>query len=287
MTELQAREALGGVGLEPGRVTRLEGGWAYWTFDLDGEAIARFPRDGEISRAAERELRLLPELGPAVSFRVPAPSHRGSFDGMPFFVYPKIPGRPLGEADRSPAVRRRLAGMLRELHGFSAERARELLGAEPTVGGWRRYYERLWPAVRDLALPALDPGLAREVERAYDDFVHGELSFPCCLVHFDLGPSHVLIDETAGLPTGIIDFESAWVGDPLVDCFWVGRVVAGSGWRELFGDRDLGPDIERRAWFYNWMGAIHAVMHGVREGDAEEIAAAVAGVRSRFADRAL
>lgn len=285
MSELGVREALRGVGIEPARVTPIGGGWAYWTFDLDGAAIARFPRDAGIARAADRELRLLPELGRGVSFRVPAPTHRGSLDGWTFFVYPRIPGRPLAASDRSPGVLQRVSEMLRELHAFSAHRAAELLGTEATVQGWRRYYEDLWPAVRDEALPALDTALAGDVERAYGDFVRGELSFPCRLVHFDLGPSHVLIDEADGLPTGIIDFESAWVGDPVVDYLWLGRELAGSGWRDLAGDLDLGRGVERRAWFYTWMGAIHAVIHGVREHDADEIAVAVAGVRQRFEAR--
>lgn len=282
MNERQARQALEVLGIRPRRVRRLEGGWAYWTFDLDGAAIARFPRDAQTARAAERELRLLPELARALSFQVPVPSHRGRLDGATFFVYPKIQGRALSGEDRSPAVLRRISDMLRELHAFPAGRAAELLGAEATVRGWRRYYEDLWPAVRDRALPALEGGLARDVERAYGDFVRGELVFPSCLVHFDLGPSHVLIDEATGLPTGIIDFESAWVGDPVVDYLWLGREIAGSGWRNLAAARDLGPGVERRAWFYSWMGAIHAVLHGVREGDPAETAAAARGVRQRF-----
>jgi aminoglycoside phosphotransferase (APT) family kinase protein len=37
------------------------------------------------------------------------------------------------------------------------------------------------------------------------------------LVHNDLGPEHVLVDEETTLPIELIDFESAWVGDPAID----------------------------------------------------------------------
>ena len=282
MNESEARQALRDLAIEPREMVRIEGGWAYWTFELDGALIARFPRDARTARACERELRLLPALGRAVSFKVPLPSHRGWYRGAPFFVYRKIPGRALAPTDRSPEVLRRIADMLGELHAFPTGRASELLGAEATERGWRRYYEALWPAVRDQALPALDGALARDVSRAYLDFLAVELSFPVSLVHLDLGPNHLLVEERTGLPTGIIDFESAWVGDPVVDYLWLGRAVAGPDWRSLAVGRDLGPGVERRAWFYAWMGAIHAVIHGVREGDASEAALAARGVEERF-----
>jgi len=251
MNESEARQALRDLAIEPRDVVRIEGGWAYWTFEVDREWIARFPRDAKTARACDRELRLLPALDLEVSFQVPLPSHRGRFRGAPFFVYRRIPGRALASTDRSPEVIRRISDMLGELHAFPAGRAAELLGAEATAGGWRRYYQTLWPAVRDEALPALDRALAHEVSLAYRDFLARELAFPIGVVHFDLGPDHLLVEERTGLPTGIIDFESAWVGDPVVDYLWLGRVVAGADWRRLAGGRDLGVDVDRRAWFYS------------------------------------
>src|SRR5579871_946539 len=47
-----ARSALSTVGLQGERLSAIEGGWSYWTFDLDQAWIARFPRRPEIALAA-------------------------------------------------------------------------------------------------------------------------------------------------------------------------------------------------------------------------------------------
>jgi aminoglycoside phosphotransferase (APT) family kinase protein len=281
----QARLALAGIGLEVERLAPIQGGWCNWTFDMDGRWIARFPRDADAAAGARRELSLLPELAAAVGFQVPEPRRSGILDGAPFFVYPRVRGRAMRKTDRGAEAVRGLAAMVAELHAFPTARAAELLGLEPTVAGWRRYYEELWPAVEREALPVLDTDLGSGIRRAYRDFVEGPLDFPVRLVHFDLGPEHVRIDPETGLPRGMIDFHSARIGDPVVDlCRGVGRLLLDDGWPALARE-DLGSDAERRGWFYFWMGSLHAVIHGVRMRDGAEVAYAAASLRTRFAGR--
>lgn len=73
----EARELLAEIGFVEQQVTPILGGWASWTFDVDGEWILRVARDEEITAAQHREMRLLPALGPAVSFAVPVIERSG------------------------------------------------------------------------------------------------------------------------------------------------------------------------------------------------------------------
>ena len=112
MDTSDAQQALAQTSLRPQRIEPILGGWASWTFDLDGEWIVRFPRNETIARCAERELRILPWLNERVSFAVPVPTHVGRWNDRPFFAYPKIAGRALDDRDLGHAVIDRLRTIL-------------------------------------------------------------------------------------------------------------------------------------------------------------------------------
>lgn len=271
MDPASVRSVLAGVGLEPRRVRAIEGGWAYWTFDLDCRWIVRFPRNTEIAVATDRELALLPELSAFLPFAIPVPSHRGEWACMPFFVYPRIHGEALGVSQARPQTYRAIGEMLACLHSFPAERASQLLGLGPPEGAWRRRFEELWPVVEAHALPAMPKGLARALENEFHRFVAELDDLPYCLVHNDLGPAHILVDTSTGQPSGIIDFESAWVGDPVVDFVPLWDRTPPELRGALLGDRDLGDRVAERMWFYRWMGSVHAIIYGVTAGDDQEL----------------
>lgn len=274
MGEGEVRAALARVGLEPRTIDQIEGGWANWTFDLDRELIVRFPRNDSVGLATHRELSLLPELAPALSFAIPVPSHVGTWRDRPFFAYPRVAGTAFGNAfggrELPSAFASTLGGMLGELHAFPVERAAHLLrlGRPETV--WLGRYEDLWPTVRDVALPEMDRELADQVTRRYHRLIGDPPAFPPCLVHDDLGPEHVLVDDT-GMPTGVIDFEDASVGDPAVDLTWWIAMLGDEARPHLLRDRDWGERLQERLGFYRWMGSVHAVIYGVTEGTEERV----------------
>ncbi|MBA3652894.1 MAG: phosphotransferase [Actinobacteria bacterium] len=280
--EMTARAVLREHQLPASSVREIVGGWAFWTFDVDGEWIARFPRTGQTAVAAERELALLPELATTLSFRVPQPTLSGQWNDRPFFVYRRIPGRGLSPADATPEAVRVIAQMLAELHAFPVDHAAQLLAAAPAETAWWRHLESLWPVIERDALPVMPSDLAGAVAREFDRFVNARLEFPACLVHNDLGLEHILYDETVGAPVGIIDFESAWIGDPVID-FVPLRYAVGSGVTEqLAHGRDVGGEAARRMWFYRWMGSVHAIIYGVREGVDEERDGGIGELRRRM-----
>jgi aminoglycoside phosphotransferase (APT) family kinase protein/ADP-ribose pyrophosphatase YjhB (NUDIX family) len=281
MTPDDARAALATVGIDVGTVAVLGDGWASWTFELDGNRVAQFPRDDAVAAGHERARRLLPELAAHASFGVPIPRAVGSWDGRAFQVYDEVPGEALSHGVFDAAA---LADALRGLHSFPAARARELLGCEGTVAEWRAGYGALWSRVQDVVLPGLSADVARSVAAEYSRFL-GTVDFVPALVHCDLGLEHVLVDSGGDI-VGVIDFEEATVGDPAIDFVGVFNafgLTAARSVLEHYGPVDA--DVAARMRFYRWMGSAHAVLHASRVGDDDLRRGAIAELGRRIADR--
>jgi aminoglycoside phosphotransferase (APT) family kinase protein len=244
------RRALREVGLAPSRIEPVaEPGWASEVFELDRELIVRFPRHDIIVAAMHREMRLLPVLSSHVSFRVPLPLHATD----DWFVYEKIPGRPLEVGDDVDAAR----GMIEELHTFPVDVARSLLQRQT----WTELFEWQWEQFTERALPHLPPDLVEEVTARYV-----LPPSPEAFVHNDLGFEHILVDDD-GSPVGIIDFEDSTVGDPEVDF--------------VPFHAELGLPLTERMCFYRWVGSMHAVVYFAEE-DPDEIPAVIEQLRRRL-----
>lgn len=283
MDAAEAATALQEVGFAALDVRPIGDGWANWTFLVDDDLIARFPRNRDIAAATQRELALLPVLADHVAFHVPIPIVVGVWAGMPFFAYRRISGRPLEASDGGrPSTVETLRRMLSELHSFPLDRAAQLLGAPPAERAWRLQYEVLWDLVEEAALPEMDRPLADRVRHEYAEMLDHTPVFPSCFIHNDLGPMHVLLDDNSHHPVGIIDFEDAWIGDPATD---LTPLVATLGWPTLdvlTEGRDLGDRLTDRITFYRWMGSVHAIIYGVTQDVGHERDAGLTELRRRL-----
>ena len=61
------------------------------------------------------------------------------------------------------------------------------------------------------------------------------------------------------------------------------RVLGAEAFGELIRGRELGDRIEERMRFYSWMGAVHAILHGISERVDAEVQAGLAGLSERLA----
>jgi 8-oxo-dGTP diphosphatase len=281
MTPDDARVALASVGLSARTVVPIGDGWASWTFDVDGEQIAQFPRNETVARGHARTRRLLPELARHVTFSVPVPTVVGEWDGRLFQVYDKLDGEPLRADTFDPAV---VASMLGELHTFSVDRARALLGDEGTVDEWRRQYELFWTDVEAEVLPLLSESLRETAAGEYAAFLR-DVDFEPALVHRDLGVEHILVGE-AGLVAAMLDFEEVAVGDPAIDfvgLFNAFGLMAARAVLEHY--RTVDPEVGARMRFYRWMGSVHAVLYARGIGDDRLLAGAIEEIERRITDR--
>jgi aminoglycoside 2''-phosphotransferase len=140
----------------------------------------------------------------------------------------------------------------------------------------------MWPVIETVALPAIDVPTADRVRTEFGQFLDTPFDSPHCLIHNDLGPEHILVDETTGMPTGLIDFESAWIGDPAIDFVPLRALLGAHRLHALIEGRDLGGGLAERMRFYHWMGSVHAVIYGVREEHEDELRVAASELRKRL-----
>jgi aminoglycoside phosphotransferase (APT) family kinase protein len=116
------------------------GGWAYWTFEVDGIWAFRFPRYPAVAELAAKELPLLPLLAEKIGCAVPVPGWRVTHNGRPAFGYRKILGCPLDARDirNNPELAEELVRTLRQLHSFPIEDIWKTTSATVRAVTWPR-----------------------------------------------------------------------------------------------------------------------------------------------------
>ncbi|MSQ41506.1 MAG: aminoglycoside phosphotransferase family protein [Dehalococcoidia bacterium] len=283
------RRALPGVNLDAAQP--LGEGWGAQAFRVPDPAggddwVLRVPRPQAHWAAAdlEREVRLLPALE---GWGLPTP--RGAFavlDAAGRFagtLHRVVEGRPLRRSDargaRGERLAAQLAAFLSRLHAFPRERALALGVRDLDL--WRDRYAGLVESCRPLLGPRSRAWLDATVERFHAE--GGMAGAPRVLVHGDLAPQHLLVDD-GGAPAVVIDLGDAMLADPALD-FAALLSHLQRGFCELMVARYEGAvdrQLRRRARFYLDMEPLYSVEFGavVRDG-----AQRVEGLR-RFAARA-
>jgi aminoglycoside phosphotransferase (APT) family kinase protein len=258
-------------------VVAIEEGWDSLVLDVDGEWIVRIPRREPVRETLEMEVRLLPELAPAVP--VPIPFFEHVAEDFRAVAYRKLEGSPfdVSRSELGGALGRFLAA----LHAFPVERAREL-GVPSHDRGWHGRYEAFSRGLLGRVGPMLgdDRPRAEEMLSAYLDDP-GNFEFAPRLIHADLGPAHLLSrgDEL----TGVIDWSDARIGDPALDFAW-----ALNGAPTAFGEAVLAEyvsgdtSLTRRALFFHRLGPWYELHYGVHFDKPEYVESGLAGVRSRL-----
>jgi len=148
---------------------------------------------------------------------VPIPIHRET----DLVVYRKVPGVPLrnaylrrAEYATKQAIATDLASFYRSLHGTDAS------GIATTAAPVT--YEaqvRIREDVREWVYPHMMRHQIEGAEELFSSMLSApdQLDFDPKLIHGDVMPYHLLVDEDTGRMSGIIDFGVAGVGDPASD----------------------------------------------------------------------
>jgi aminoglycoside phosphotransferase (APT) family kinase protein len=212
-------------------------GWDNDVYLVGGEWIFRFPRRRVVADGLPTEIDFMPIIAEALAdcnLRVPSFEKLGRPDR--FFPYPFVGYRRLGgiRGDAVPRERlaidllaRELGRAFSRLHAIPAERVRHL--ALPV--------ERDGPGERLRALversTEIRPLLAGDLVSVCGPWLSGSVPAspaypgPSRLIHDDICPDHILVDESTGRPTGLLDFADLAFGDPALDfvCLycWLGR----------------------------------------------------------------
>ncbi len=200
-----------------------EGGVCY-VFETDDGLAWRFFKQAEWQAGLELETRLLPELARAVSLAVPRYEYLSDAAVPPRFAgYRKIEGEPLTREQLAACCTdqpiRQLAQFLTELHRFPVERA-QAAGVPMRAPDQRQAEQlKLNDQIRQHVWPLLDDRQRVWAAHIMSDLSRDEsmLDYAPALCHSDLWAEHVLFDSAREELTGVIDWESATLGDPAGD----------------------------------------------------------------------
>lgn len=190
---------------------------------VDDRVVFRFPKTPGEGDTFDRERLLLDLVRDRIGVTVP------TFTPLPGggVRYDLIPGEPLTRdlLDALPPADRhrlliQLGDVLTALHGMSPAALAAAGIDRPSLSNrtredWLAFFDRVEAVVfphlyryqRDWVLARFAPVRDGSLDLTYDPaFVHG-----------DLAPYHLLVDPTTSRLAGVIDFETAGLGDPAVD----------------------------------------------------------------------
>jgi aminoglycoside phosphotransferase (APT) family kinase protein len=236
----------------------VDDGYDFKVLLVDDEWVFRFARREGVVAALETEIKLLPELGPALPVAVPQFEHVSS--EPPFVVYRLIRGEPLVNEDPN-GVR----AFLDALHAFDPR------GLGVPAPAWPEAYAEQCAEFERVVAPLLDPD---ERARAAALFAEVETltGFEPALVHGDLGPEHLLC--RSGRLVGVIDWGDARVGDPALDYAWLLSVP--------FPDWNVDDGLRARAGFYHRLAPWFEARYGLFTNRSAHVERGLAGIRSRL-----
>lgn len=252
-------------------VAPLGEGWDFFVFVVDDSLAFRFPKKAAADRCIACELAILERLPENLPIAVPRPLYQGVAAGdypWRFWGYRMLPGESL-DSIRVPEKQRALVAeslgrFLSILHGIDG-RGLPRSPWEDDGPGWPHMPEvraaleasrEIYPAAlftRCLEY-LLSPDRAPSHYRGEPKPVHG-----------DLLPEHILVDPRTFLPSGIIDWGDATLGDPAVDFvglwMWGGDSILEAALAAYASDLD--PAARRRIRHKGTLIAMEDVHYGV------------------------
>ena len=197
-------------------------------YALSESTVLRIPKGGTVGFWERRRVFCDRLAEVDLGFRTPLVLDRGEVGAVPYFIEERIPGQDLASA--LP----RLEGRARERAFDSYLDAAIAMGTVPLDDGWfgevladepvraPTWIQFLCQRVRACAASASSrvradlPDLDRSVAEFCEEVAPLDLAAPS-LVHGDVFPGNVMVDESGGV-VGVVDFASlTMAGDPAVD----------------------------------------------------------------------
>jgi aminoglycoside phosphotransferase (APT) family kinase protein len=246
------------LGRTPTTIVEIDHGYDYEVAVVDDEWVFRFPRRRGVEEVLEVEIALLPALAQALPVDVPSFEHV-SRDPL-FVAYPLIRGRPLVGEDPEGVL-----AFLDALHAFDPA------GLPVERRDWVEAFTEQCTEFERLVFPMLDEDLRSRGSALFEE-VHTLVGFDPVLIHFDLGPEHLLVRD--GRLVGVIDWGDVRVGDPALDYSWLLNVP--------FADWDVDPDLRRRARFYHRLAPWYEAHYGLFTDRPAHFERGLAGIRARL-----
>jgi len=233
---------------------------------------------------------LTPELAAMLPIAIPLPLWAvQSAPGLPFgaYAYNKLSGRNMNERDaaKAPAaVAEKVASFLFVMHGYPVTRAIER--GLPGFDELREDLASLRAYTRATVRQHLTPGEDATVQAWWDSFLQDEASeeAPRCLVHGDLWPQNMMVDEDGLDLLGVLDFGDVQVIDAAYDFapLRLSQVLFNGvfdAYQRLGGVIDGAFHHRVQRWWELRAGSWYSLRAAIRTDDAAEIEDAIEQLR--------
>ena len=280
--------------LDAGSARFLGEGWDNSVWLVEEQWAFRFPRRAVAAPLVEREVGVLPRLGPLLPVPVPVPAFVGTPSGSypwSFFGCELLPGREVAEARPSEGELVRLGAelgrFLRALHDASARAAADPEGALPVDPNGRGDMSLRAPRARQ-QLAELErlgvwrsPAAVARLLRAAEELPVPP--GPDVLLHGDLHVRHVLV--AGGRLSGVIDWGDVCVGDPSIDLHLARSLLPPEGRDALireYGDVDEERGLRARVLAISLSAMLALYAHDV--GHASLLRESLAGLERTLVD---
>jgi aminoglycoside phosphotransferase (APT) family kinase protein len=266
------------------RVMPVGDGFSGIVFRTDNGGIVRVARTAAAARLHDLMLRVLPELASRLPVAIPVPSAVLPPTGpLPFgaLTYPALPGTAATEAQMSPLIAGQLASFLAVLHHVDLSRFEAVPHHVDDNARWQEIREFIRPTCERV----FSPGENRRLSAWWDRFLQApeRHHFTASLCHGDLWYENLLLDDTGGRITAVLDWEAINIGDPAQDLATLrhsGDAFARDVMNHyvLLSERE-DPMLARRVqWFWE-AREFHGMRLSIEQDDADELADTVAKIR--------
>jgi len=200
----------------------LEDGWDF-VVGMAGKNAYRFPRSKAYEQKLPAEAAFLKQFKENCPVQIPDLKLHTHPQIGNYAAYPFIEGVPCsrklvascGEKDRN-AIARTLGAFLRALHTFPVEQAMTLGIVESmTALFWKQRYEKMQKTVS----PYIKSAQQKWINNIFTQFItiieHDPIERT--VIHSDIMPEHILINQRTHALVGIIDFGDIEIADPAYD----------------------------------------------------------------------
>lgn len=268
----------------------LAGGQYNAVVRVNDDLIFRIPRFAEGAEKLEREAAIFDGIRPYLSLSIPEALYRhfaAPDEGSSFAGYRLLQGEPLSheavadlDAVAQASIAAQLAAFLRELRAIPYH---EALGDTPASAGdtqmasWRASWSELAARLHSAVFPHIPSAAQEYLATLFSRFLGEDANFAFVptLIHGDFGTGNILFQQATATITGIIDFDSARLGDPAYDLATL-LTYDEQFTRHVVRSYDPTSAELSRAHFYRATFAAQEALYGAEHDDPDAFARGIA-----------
>lgn len=243
---------------------------------VNDEWVFRFPRYQHEVYAQRKEIAALKIIQGQTTLRVPEIEYQlmdSDIIGSVFSGYRKIQGTSFSssvyrQADNKEELAEQIGKFLCRLHAIELS---EFSSVGLSILDDRVFFEQMYIEVKDKLLSHMRQDAQDTIKEHFEEYLDRANSYKGnrCVIHGDFGPTNILYND--GAVSGIIDFSSVCIGNPVMD---IASLIGKFGYGELFLKKMQAVypgilDMLQDARFIAGTFALQDALFGLKHNDKE------------------